>query len=1690
MAAVKVGSEFEQAMANIAAVTGGTTAEIDIMAEASREMAKDFGLSATQIAKSFQFIAEAGGDADEMINDMRGALLLATASGEDFNMATAFMASTLKTFGDDATDSTHIANVLAATISAANTTVGELDYAFQQVGPTAGMIGANIDDLSIALALMAENGITGGKAGTSLNRMLLDMISPTDKSAAAMEELGLSVLDANNEFKPLSQIMDEVRETFGDMDEAQKAQYTTTIFNTASLSALNAVLSATDEDMEWLTETIYGSQDAFDGLGQSAGMAAVQQDTLQGSLNKLRANLADIGISFYQEFQEPIKSAVNGAIGALRFLSDNFDTVTKIVSAVTVAVGAFVVVMNIAPLLNMVSKAFTAFNAVIAANPLAVVTALVLGLATAFGGLDVILKPVNSAINLVKDNLHIFIPILSAVTAGFIAFKAAAAIQAILTGINTAMIAMTASTGAASLAMGALTVAKGLATAAMLALNAAWLANPIGLIVAGVAALTAGIVAFVAWTSKATEEQKELKKSTEELHESNNKLNESIEASQEAYRNKIQSIEDEIAVSSKLYGEIEKLSQKENKTVEDKHRLALEVDRLNDAMGETVLRYDMENDKLIEVQGNIKDLIAARQEEAKTAAMQERLKELAKEQIDIERQRKAAMELRFKTEEQIADGTLKNNKKTKESYAEVVKSGQELNAQWLENEKAMEELSASIVENTIRQSEAARNSADEQIDAMNDVERNMREVNYQHELLIEAQMAAEKEYTDLLTAEAVERGLTLDQYKELLKEQEQYIESYTKTATDMFKQLSDETEVTVADMVKNLEHNQRVLEEWSDNIAKLAERGIDDGLLEQMRRMGPEGAGYVKAMTTASESEFQQLSELFGKGGESAVEAMSKVFGLPETVNLGSDMVDDIADGVERNKNLTNASENLIVDARNMIDEQIRLSNFLETGKNIVDGMVRGLDSASSSLYTAIQNMMRRAKDVAQKEIDAHSPSRVFRDQIGKTIPQGMAIGIAENSHLVGEAARNMSKMTYDEAVLWIKDYRNSADYMAVEEAAMWDEVAKNHGRMTKERIAAETEARKIREKLLKDEEKANSDAAKEQERAWKEFYDSSKLMIQDYRNDVEYSISEEIKMWEALGEHYTEVSKEKIEIDKTVAKLREDLRKEELEAEKAAREESFNFSKTWIEAQKELNLLTTQEEIEAWQRVADRYEEGTKQREEADKNLSKAREEVRKAEMDAIKEMEDLEAKYTDAVEKRAAAIFNTFGLFSEVNLQETNVEKNTKKVQESQTAYNKAMEELRKVNEAMTEAGITSEKYRELQIKQIDAQKNVEEAHRNLTTATETASKSQAQIMAENLEDQISNLENWEKNLTELAKKGIDEGLLEELRKMGPSAVSYLEALNESTDEELTKLSDNYQKKHELARNLAVAELETLRIETDEKITELLADLTEKMSSDENPIGDIMVLTWIESIRDMTPELKDTMHTIMYDAIKKAEDTNKIRAGKSDVYEELGETLVESEIEGIDKKKSFLVTALEKLQEAGLLASREAVDSASPSKEYIAIGESITDGLIEGIESGRSGVLNSIQSIMQQAIQTAQAALQISSPSRVFMRIGGDTGQGFIEGLKEISSKVSTAVEDTFSGFDVDSINADISARTSRPVLAGAMAGQAGSQRPVQFTYHQNFYVASHLDVKRISREINDNTQKDARAKGVKQF
>ena len=203
-AAVKIGSDFEAQMSRVKAISGATGEEFEKLKKQAIQLGADTAFSASEAAQGMENLAAAGFTTSEIMDAMPGMLNLAAASGEDLASSADIAASTLRGFGLEASDAAHVADVLAENANRTNSSVSETGEAMKYVAPLARAAGISLEETAAAIGIMANAGIQGSQAGTTLRGAISRLSKPTDAMTAAMEELGISFYDSEGKMKSLS----------------------------------------------------------------------------------------------------------------------------------------------------------------------------------------------------------------------------------------------------------------------------------------------------------------------------------------------------------------------------------------------------------------------------------------------------------------------------------------------------------------------------------------------------------------------------------------------------------------------------------------------------------------------------------------------------------------------------------------------------------------------------------------------------------------------------------------------------------------------------------------------------------------------------------------------------------------------------------------------------------------------------------------------------------------------------------------------------------------------------------------------------------------------------------------------------------------------------------------------------------------------------------------------------------------------------------------------------------------------------------------------------------------------------------------------------------------------------------------------------------------------------------------------
>ena len=318
---------FESMMSQVQAISGATGKEFDDLTAKAQEMGATTKFTATEAAQAFNYMAMAGWEPEQMTAGISGIMSLAAASGEDLASTSDIVTDALTAFGLKAKDAGHFSDVLAKASASSNTNVGMLGESFKYVAPVAGAMKYSVEDTSLALGLMANSSIKGSMAGTALKTSLANMAAPTNSMAEAMDKYGISLTDGSGNMKTLKGVMDNLRSSLGGLSETEQTAAASTIFGKEAMSGMLAIINASEQDYNDLSNAIGNSKDA------AQDMADTMLDNLAGSMTLMQSAVEGVQNSFGQRLTPYVRGFVDSITDAMPAvtvaLNDFMDTVDK-----------------------------------------------------------------------------------------------------------------------------------------------------------------------------------------------------------------------------------------------------------------------------------------------------------------------------------------------------------------------------------------------------------------------------------------------------------------------------------------------------------------------------------------------------------------------------------------------------------------------------------------------------------------------------------------------------------------------------------------------------------------------------------------------------------------------------------------------------------------------------------------------------------------------------------------------------------------------------------------------------------------------------------------------------------------------------------------------------------------------------------------------------------------------------------------------------------------------------------------------------------------------------------------------------------------------------------------------------------------------------------------------------------------
>lgn len=588
-------------------------------------------------------------------------------------------------------------------------------------------------------------------------------------------------------------------------------------------------------------------------------------------------------------------------------------------------------------------------------------------------------------------------------------------------------------------------------TTAFTKFSAALLANPVGAVAVALTALTAAAVAFGAVMKDRTSESVKNRKAIEQCKDSYDELKDSMEEHAKERKESIKSAKTEAATYQNLADKLYELADKTNRTASDKAQMNTIVDQLNGAMPELGLSIDETTGALNREKSAVDAVIDSMKQQALANAYQEQANkaasDLAEAQIQLSEAEEVLNDLR----------------------SQAVKKINEHNAAVQDGTESVQEMASSYaaagepVDKYALQLNALSGQIKEQKEVVAGLQGTTSEADERYKKI------AEKAYEYKTAVEESNQGVAdsatemSDEVKQAYEDMKTSIQNNLKGVVNAYEDFSGGEEVSAGDVVTHLKSAANGVDQWADNLITLAGRageGMTKEFFSYLVDLGPQSANLVKACTEMTKPQLQDAVAAYSESGGEAAEAYSEKFaaiitnwdstgqeivqkagevgeksgkehtekaksgiesGQKEVTEAakkggeeaGKESQKATADGIQQNSGQVSQAASSSI--RKAEDAALGYYNgFYNVGANLMRGTVAGMTANSPAVEEAARAAVRNAVTGAKKEGNIKSPSRVMRDEVGKMLAAGMAVGIDEGSGDVEKSARNLAKVSVD----------------------------------------------------------------------------------------------------------------------------------------------------------------------------------------------------------------------------------------------------------------------------------------------------------------------------------------------------------------------------------------------------------------------------------------------------------------------------------------------------------------------------------------------------------------------------------------------------------------------------------------------------------------------------------------------------
>lgn len=603
-------------------------------------------------------------------------------------------------------------------------------------------------------------------------------------------------------------------------------------------------------------------------------------------------------------------------------------------------------------------------------------------------------KKGNEMTKLLKDTQKNIKGVITWVTAHTVAKTAETAAETANTAAQGANTAATVAGTAATTAHSVVTTA---ATAAQTAFNVALMANPAGVVLVGITALVGGIALLSGTIEETTTKTDELAEATDRSIERMDTAAQSLEESTQGWSDSLSNLKAQEGVADNLVTELYNLEAQSGKTDDQIGRMNTIVGELNSMFPDLSLSIDENTGALSANEQQTRRTIDTALKMSQVAAAQEKMADIADDLVEADMAKHEAeqklddignrLKVLDSERTRITDESTRATEKGTEAY--VTYNGEMMNAQdalmqiseeestLSEKQKEQEEALEGLV-TKYDEANSQYQSAYEYTQNLTDGTAANTEATNQNTEAKQANAEAEAAKQEATTASIEVLGEELAAYQNLSETQQQLavdvtngvltmqenVQSALESQMNMFEQFDGGVQISTEQLLANMQSQVDGVTNWEQNLSALADKGVNEGILQKLAEMGPQGSGYVAAFNSMTSEQLAQANSLWDQSVD--IKGMTNQWGQ-QLLESGAA---NIAGGMQ---NLTPIMQ--------------------QSGANTVMGLVQGMQQAQATAEAQGIDLGVKTIDSVNSGLGVHSPSAKTM-QSGMYVDQGLANGM------------------------------------------------------------------------------------------------------------------------------------------------------------------------------------------------------------------------------------------------------------------------------------------------------------------------------------------------------------------------------------------------------------------------------------------------------------------------------------------------------------------------------------------------------------------------------------------------------------------------------------------------------------------------------------------------------------------------